>query len=246
MIDSFLNRFMSQKWEDLVMAHYPANSELIQASLPDDLFVDTFNENAWFSVVAFKLTDLSIRPFTFVKWNDFWEINLRTYVRDKMGNRGVWFYSLDSSDLVGVVGARLLYGLRYNFARIGRGGCPVDGKLVYQGNRGKMAHSIIEANWNNAPKLDVMPGSLDHFLLERYRFWARRRLAATCSCAFVKHVPYHAVRVKSIRYNGKLFASQGFAEPEIGPSLGHYCEGFSVEATAPEWVFSISGHANQR
>ena len=91
------------------MAHYPVLPELIQSSLPDDLQVDTFESRAWFSVVAFRLTDLRIRPLRFVKWQDFWEINLRTYVRDKRGNRGVWFYSLDSSDLFGVLGARLLY-----------------------------------------------------------------------------------------------------------------------------------------
>ena len=32
MIRSFLNSFMTQKWEDLVMAHYPAQPELIQSS----------------------------------------------------------------------------------------------------------------------------------------------------------------------------------------------------------------------
>jgi uncharacterized protein YqjF (DUF2071 family) len=237
---------MCQKWEDLVMAHYEADPDLIQASLPDDLLVDTYEGWGWFSVVAFRLTNLSIRPLTFLTWNDFWEINLRTYVCDQEGNKGVWFYSLDSSDLLGVWGARLLYGLRYNFARIERKGSSTDRNLIYSGNRGEIATSRIEANWEEAQSAQSTPGSLDHFLLERYRFWARRAFARRSSSAFVRHIPYQAVRVQNSSYKGGLFASQGFAEPMQEPDLGHYCSGFTVEATAPEWAFSISGQANQR
>ena len=129
---------MSQKWEDLVMAHYSEEASAIQSSLPDDLIADTFEGRAWFSVVAFRLTNLCIRPFTFLRWPDFWEINLRTYVRDKEGNRGVWFYSLDSSDLFGVIGARLLYGLRYNFARIGRTGSASGKKMITMGKEARL------------------------------------------------------------------------------------------------------------
>lgn len=237
---------MSQCWEDLVMVHYAENPEVIQASLPDDLFADTYEGRAWFSVVAFRLTNLRIRPVSFLPWQDFWEINLRTYVRDNRGNRGVWFYSLDSSDLFGVIGARLLYGLRYNLARIHRKGSVPEQMLIYHGQRGKIASSKIAAQWQGAELTTGKPGSLDHFLLERYRFWARRGLSQCSSSAFVRHVPYNACRLTKSNYEGGLFASQGFSEPKNEPDLGHYCPGFSVEATAPEWAFSISGQANHR
>jgi uncharacterized protein YqjF (DUF2071 family) len=237
---------MSQRWEDLVMAHYAEDPKVIESSIPDDLLVDTFEGRAWFSVVAFRLTNLRIQPFTFLPWQDFWEINLRTYVLDKVGNRGVWFYSLDSSDLFGVFGARLLYGLRYNFARIYRTGYGSDQKLIYHGQRGNIARSKIAAEWKGAELVSGPPGSLDHFLLERYRFWVRRGFARSSSSAFVRHIPYNACRLRKVGYEGELFSSQGFAEPRNEPVLGHYCPGFSVEATAPEWVFSISGQANHR
>ena len=163
---------------------------------------------------------------------------MRTYVCDQEGNKGVWFYSLDSSDLLGF-GERLLYGLRYNFARIERKGSSTDRNLIYSGNRGEIATSRIEANWEEAQSAQSTPGSLDHFLLERYRFWARRAFARRSSSAFVRHIPYQAVRVQNSSYKGGLFASQGFAEPMQEPDLGHYCSGFTVEATAPEWAFSF-------
>ena len=122
MIKSFLNRFMSQNWEDLVMLHYRVNPAIIQGRLPDDLEVDTYEDEAWISVVAFRLSNLRIRPISWLKWSDFWELNLRTYIRDKKGRKGVWFFSLDSTDPIGVIGARMLYGLPYNNAHIVRSG----------------------------------------------------------------------------------------------------------------------------
>ena len=113
----FLHSFMSQRWEDLLLLHWPIDQGIVRDTLPDDLDVDLFNGQAWLSVVGFKLSGLRISPIRWVRWPAFWEINLRTYVRDRKGNRGIWFYSLDSSDRFSVTGARMLYGLPYNLAR---------------------------------------------------------------------------------------------------------------------------------
>ena len=113
----FLHSFMSQRWEDLLLLHWPIDQEIVRDTLPDDLDVDLFNGQAWLSVVGFKLSGLRISPIRWVHWPAFWEINLRTYVRDRYGKKGIWFYSLDSSDPLAVSGARMLYGLPYNYAR---------------------------------------------------------------------------------------------------------------------------------
>ena len=102
MPDQFLNSFMDQCWEDLLLLHWPVEGELVRKSIPDDLKVDLFEGQAWMSVVGFQLTGLKISPFRWLTWPDFWEINLRTYVRDRHGNKGIWFYSLDSSDPLAV------------------------------------------------------------------------------------------------------------------------------------------------
>ena len=117
MPSDFLHNFMDQKWEDLLLLHWPVAQVRVQETLPDDLRVDLFEEQAWLSVVGFRLSGLKIAPFRWIQWPGFWEINLRTYVKDKNGRKGIWFYSLDSSDLFAVIGARILYGLHYNYAR---------------------------------------------------------------------------------------------------------------------------------
>ena len=129
----WLRRFMTQRWEDLVLLHWPVPRDSLQATLPDDLEIDLFEGEAWASVVGFKLTNLRIQPFSWIPWNDFWEVNLRTYVRDRDGRKGVWFHSLDSSDPLAVLGARTLYGLSYHWARIR--GSQMDRSIAYDSRR---------------------------------------------------------------------------------------------------------------
>jgi len=95
--------------------------------------------------------------------------------------------------------------------------------------------------------LDNLANSkVDNFLLERYQFWSIRKFGRKSESANVKHSPYRAVKVKEAVYSGDLFKSQGFAEPSEGPKFGHFCEGLDVQASAPEWAFSIAGHANHK
>lgn len=248
MISRLLNSFMTQRWEELLLLHWPIDQSKLKHSLPSDLKADLFDGSAWISVVGFKLTQLRISPFRWIPWADFWEINLRTYVMDQNGKKGVWFYSLDSSDLFAVAGARLLYGLPYNFAEAS--GEYDSGKLAFQSNRRfphQRATSNFEASFSQVQNEEnIAKSSLDQFLLERYRFWSPRKLSNQSTFAQIKHPPYDAVNTKSARYEGELFKSQGLDEPKIVPMLGHYCKGFNVQATAPSWAFSIAGQANQR
>ena len=248
MPEQFLNSFMDQCWEDLLLLHWSVEEELVRESIPDDLQVDLFEGQAWLSVVGFQLTGLRISPLRLLPWPDFWEINLRTYVRDRYGNKGIWFYSLDSSDPLAVTGARILYGLPYNYARTE--GWLNKNKISFFSRRNfphTKAESQFEATFQSHPMKTVHACSkLDRFLLERYRFWSRRKFSHTSSSAQVKHKPYQAVLTDYAKYEGELFSSQGFSEPTEGPSRGHYCKGFTVQATAPSWVFSIAGQANQR
>ena len=110
----------------------------------------------------------------------FWEINLRTYVKDKNGRKGIWFYSLDSSDLFAVIGARILYGLHYNYARTDGG--IKDNQIFFSIRSGNIL--INQANSEFFADLSAGKHSrktektgLDTFLLERYRFWSRRKLS---------------------------------------------------------------------
>lgn len=243
-----LDSFMSQRWEDLLLLHWPVPPTVLQPTLPHDLEVDLFEGSAWISVVGFKLTQLRISPVRWIRWPEFWEINLRTYTRNHQGKKGVWFYSLDSSDLLAVMGARILYGLPYNFART-KGMLESD-EINFQSNRRiphRSAESSFSASFSSSLNgADLARSPLDRFLLERYRFWSPRQWSGFSSSAQVMHAPYDAVRTVHSNYHGELFSSQGLNEPDESPVLGHYCAGFNVQASAPAWMFSMAGQANHR
>ena len=245
---SLLTCFMTQKWEDLLLLHWPVPIDLLASTIPDDLELDLHEGKAWASVVGFKLSKLRIAPFSLIPWNDFWEVNLRTYVRDRNGRKGVWFYSLDSSDTFAVFGARTLYGLSYHKAEIiqhhSKKILGYDSKRKKFGN-GASAYFEVELTEDSETGAEQDSGE-DVFLLERYRFWAKRTLNASSTSATVHHKPYRATRLLKAKYKGELFRSQGLPEPPETPPVVHYCRGFDVTASAPSWLYGIAGQANQR
>ena len=98
MTDRFLQSFMLQNWEDLLLLHWPIDKSDLGQSIPDDLEIDTFEGQAWLSVVGFRLSGLRINPISWMPWPSFWEINLRTYVKDKQGNNCLLYTSPSPRD----------------------------------------------------------------------------------------------------------------------------------------------------
>ena len=173
---------MTQKWENLLFLHWPVAKESLVPTIPEGLEVDLFEGDAWLSVVGFRLSELRIKPFVQIPWRDFSELNLRTYVRDQAGRRGVWFYSLDSSDLLAVAGARLLYGLNYRYASID---CNQKNDFVGYISETKSSRGGIKGSISSScPAMRMegeiaKAGTLNYFLLERYRFWSKQGLWKT-------------------------------------------------------------------
>jgi uncharacterized protein YqjF (DUF2071 family) len=92
----------------------------VQRLLPDGLRVDTFDGSAWVGLIPFHMRAVRIGPGPIVPYlGSFVEINVRTYVTDADGHRGVWFFSLDvpRSPIVGV--ARTAFSLPYCWSAAG-------------------------------------------------------------------------------------------------------------------------------
>ncbi|HSG72953.1 MAG TPA: DUF2071 domain-containing protein, partial [Planctomycetaceae bacterium] len=101
-------------WLDLLFLHWRVPADEIQALLPPELTVDTFEGDAWVGLVPFKMR--KIRPW----WSppvpgisNFYETNVRTYVHHRGKDPGVWFFSLDASSSLAVSVARWRWNLNY-------------------------------------------------------------------------------------------------------------------------------------
>ncbi len=158
---------MTQSWHNLLFAHWRVDVSHLRKLVPAAFELDLFNGDAWVGVVPFYMTNVGLRGTPSVPWlSAFAELNVRTYVRvaDKPG---VFFFSLDAERWLAVQAARTLLNLPYFAAtmRVER----VDDRVVYSSVRRAKPPAVFTARyWPVGPSFIPAPGSLEHFLTERY------------------------------------------------------------------------------
>ena len=111
---------MRQSWRDLTFLHWRYRAvEDVRRIVPAGLEIDVCDGFAWVGLVPFKVVGLTLPNAPAVPWlSNFAETNVRTYVVDRTGRRGVWFFSLDTARLAAVIGARTGYGLPYYWSKM--------------------------------------------------------------------------------------------------------------------------------
>ena len=164
-----------QVWEHLLFAHWSVDPSAIRRAVPADLELDLFAGRAWLAVTPFRLRGLRPRflpPIPVI--NPFLETNVRTYVR-RGGRGGIYFFSLDATSRAAVRGARILNDLPYRHAR---GRITVAGRSIsYRLRRTDPPYGEARLEADYAPcgsAAEATPGSLEHFLVERYCLFAVR------------------------------------------------------------------------
>ncbi|MDR3723048.1 MAG: DUF2071 domain-containing protein [Terracidiphilus sp.] len=111
---------VTQRWNDLLFAHWPISAASISPLLPEGLEADTFQGSAWLGIVPFWLERLKARGIPAIPGvRRFPDLNFRTYVRDQAtGTPGVYCFSIDASSLIAVTMARIIYQLPYYWAEM--------------------------------------------------------------------------------------------------------------------------------
>jgi uncharacterized protein YqjF (DUF2071 family) len=163
---------MVQHWHDLLFAHWPVPPEMVLPLLPAGLPLDTFGGQAWVGVVVFRLSGIRLRglpPFPPV--SSFNEINVRTYVAPP-GRPGVYFLSMDADNPLAMAIARPWFRLPYTRAAISMES--TGGAVSFTGHRIEpgVPDTVFDVSYGpcSAP-YEARPGSLDHWLTERYSYY---------------------------------------------------------------------------
>jgi uncharacterized protein len=102
-----------QQWHNSTFLHWIIPAEKIKELLPPGLELDTFEGNAWVSLVEFEVKKMSphyLPPFPYI--SNFREINVRTYVTCK-GIRGIYLFSIETDKIIEVFLTRSFIGLPY-------------------------------------------------------------------------------------------------------------------------------------
>ncbi|GAA5494270.1 hypothetical protein Rhal01_00430 [Rubritalea halochordaticola] len=160
-----------QYWLDLAFFHWPVRKAQIQATLPDGLEVDTYDGDAWISVVPFRMEGVMMRGLPSIPGiSNFPELNLRTYVK-RDDKPGVWFYSLDADQSLAVWAARKFFHLPYfkaNMSSVAN----ADGSIRYRSCRECSGASFEGVYQPVGETYKAERGSLEEWLCERYCLYA--------------------------------------------------------------------------
>lgn len=218
-----------QKWRDLLFLHQPVPAELLRRLVPSALSIDSFDGQAWVTLIPFAIHDSRPAGAPERLGLSFLETNLRTYVRSPQGEPGVFFFSLEASSWLAVAGARAGYGLPYFPARMEchkePGGATIRYRTV---RRLGGAGALLAATWNVGAELGTAgPGTRDAFLVERYVLFAHRR--GRIWRARVRHHPYplRAATVTSLEET--LCAQAGLPAMPPSPPAVHFSPGVDVD-----------------
>jgi uncharacterized protein len=159
---------MEQSWNDLLFAHWPIDPALIISKMPKELALDIWDKQAFIGVVPFKMRGVKFRGMPHVpSATDFLELNVRTYVIYK-GRPGIYFFSLDASSALAVIGARIGAGLKYFYAKMHVE--EKEGTFLYKSER--FFSNDVSLKISYRPLSDEVykseKGSLEEWFTERY------------------------------------------------------------------------------
>lgn len=209
---------MLQGWRSLASLHWRYDPAAVQRLLPDGFRVDTFDGSAWVGVLPFHMERIRVpRTPALGPLSTFPETNVRTYLIDPRGRRGVWFASLDITRLLTALVARVSYRLPYCWAAmaIERDGDTWRYRSRRRWPRGLATSDLAVRVGDPIPPDEVT--DLDHFLSARWALGTRfgRRLM----WADVDHPPWPLHRAEALAWDETLIAAAGLPAPEGEPHV---------------------------
>jgi uncharacterized protein len=226
-----------QRWRSLLFLHWEVPAGALRELVPERLAIDLFEGRAYVGMVPFTMRD--VRPW----WSpsvpgvsNFHELNLRTYVHHQGAEPGVWFFSLDAANSLAVLLARTGWSLPYYRATISMAR---DGdEVTYTSRRRWPAPTPAELTlrYRVGEALgSAQEGTLEHFLIERYRLYAMSPYGLVTGR--VHHPPYPLRRAEVQALSESLRVANGLPGSAEPPHT-LYSDGVDVEVFALEPRFS--------
>lgn len=222
---------MRQRWAHLLFLHWSWEAAEIQRTLPPGLTADVFAGRAWVGLVPFFMERVRPAGFPAVPGiSDFLELNVRTYVHDAQGRPGVWFYSLDCNQWLAVKVARAFFHLPYEHAAMSAAADATTGEVDYRARRRgtRMAESrFLFRAAEAAAARETVAGSLDFFLVDRYRLFAHDARRGRLLTGRVHHAPYQIAPAVAPVWDDAMLKLAGFECGGRAPE--HVCAARTVD-----------------
>lgn len=224
---------MAQRWHDLAFLHWSVPEAALRPLVPEGLSIDLFEGRAYLGVVPFRMSRIRKRLLPPLPGlSAFPELNVRTYV-ERDGKPGVWFLSLDAANGVAVATARRWFRLPYFRARISLE--DREGWIRYRCERTHRgaAPARFEGRYRAAgPLYRAQPGTLDHWLTERYCLYAAGRRGRLLR-AEILHPPWPLAPGEAEISRNTMAEASGIRLPDAPPLL-HVAREIRVAVWSPE------------
>lgn len=222
-----------QSWRDLLFAHWPVAASALRHLVPEGVTIDQFAGTSWVGVVPFRMEGVIHRPLPALPLiSAFPELNLRLYVQVG-GKPGVWFVSLDAGNSLAVWAARRLFHLPYYRATMA---LRDDGEKIHYDSVRRASSARVAfkgAYWPTGPAVESKPGSLEHFLTERYCLYTATPRGKLLR-AEVHHWPWPLQTAAAEIEENLIAEPQGIHVD--GPPLLHFSRRLDVIIWPPEEV----------
>jgi hypothetical protein len=231
---------VTQRWNDLLFAHWPISASMMEALLPEWLEVDSYQGSAWLGAVPFWLDRIKIRGVpTIPGLRNFPDLNFRTYARDRFTRTpGIYCFSVDSSNLLTVAMAHAIYHLPYKLAE------------MHLEQRSEREFAFYSRRWFSRPEVifkaryrglgpthktaEMPPGSFEYFFSERHCVFSTNRAGQPIR-ANLHHVPWPLEEAEAEIERNDLATAVGIELPKMDPVL-HYSRRLAVYVWPAELV----------
>jgi uncharacterized protein YqjF (DUF2071 family) len=217
---------MTQRWNDLLFAHWPISASILEALLPEWLEADSYQGSAWLGAVPFWLDRIKIRGVPAIPGlRNFPDLNFRTYVRDRFtGTPGIYCFSVDSSNLLTVAMAHLVYHLPYKLAEMRLEPRAEREFAFYSRRRFARSKVIFKARYRGLgptyKTAEMPPGSFEYFFSERNCVFSTNHAGQPIR-ANLHHVPWPLEDAEAEIERNDLATAVGIELPKMDPVL-HY------------------------
>jgi uncharacterized protein len=226
---------LAMRWHDLAFLHWPLEASLVRPLVPSALELEVFDGAAWIGITPFGMTAVRPRWLPSLPWiSTFPELNVRTYVTVG-GKPGVWFFSLDAGNPVAVRAARWAFGLPYYDAQMSLRA--LNGHIEYESTRTHHGAPSATFRGRYGPTGQPgrsRPGSLEHWLTERYCLYAMDRKGAVYR-GEIHHAPWPLQAGEAELHSNTMARAAGIDLPPLAPKV-HFARRLDVIAWMPERI----------
>ncbi|MFJ6208149.1 YqjF family protein [Lysinibacillus sp. NPDC092081] len=180
---------LTQIWQDVLFLHWPVSPKDLEQYIPQELQLDLYENNAWLSVVLFKVKGQRLRylpPLPGV--GSHLQLNVRTYVTYN-GMKGIYFFNLDVTNrFIVQIATKGSLSYRHSKIALNQTGNNFSFTSLYHGaldERLKISYQPTAS--------EIITSTFDKWLVERYHSWSKWK--SSLVRIDIDHMPWQLQRV---------------------------------------------------